>query len=176
MNVPASYLEGHRTKRLLIGPLTEKHTEHWKTFLKHPESTRYFPDVFRSHPDEQAVNWIQRQQERYRLHTFGLQALHLPDGTFIGQCGLLLQEIDKEQLLEVGYHLLPSYLGKGYATEAAAYFIDYARNTVQAPLIVSLIHPKNAPSRAVAGRNGLQYWKTSRWNQLTVDVFRKDFG
>jgi [ribosomal protein S5]-alanine N-acetyltransferase len=175
MIVPGNYLSEHRTKRLFIRPLKEKHISPWIDFLRHPEATRLFPEDRKKDPENAAAKWIEGQQERYTDGRFGLLALHLEDGTFIGQCGLLKQELDGDTFLEIGYHLLPEYWGKGFATEAAAYFRHYAKEHAIAPFVISIIHRENLRSQAVAGRNGLQPWKeTSRGGQ-PVTLFRHDF-
>lgn len=57
---------------------------------------------------------------------------------------------------ELGWTLAPEARGKGYATEAARFLLDYAFEHLRRPHVISLIHPDNAPSRAVAGRLGQQ--------------------
>jgi len=37
----------------------------------------------------------------------------------VGQCGLLIQNIENVDCLEIGYSILPQYWGLGYVTEAA---------------------------------------------------------
>ncbi len=155
-------------------PLGEEHILPWVDYLRNSLTMRYFPDFLRLEAETQAPIWIKRQQDRYVNGQFGLLALHLADGTFIGQCGLLLQEVDGEFILEIGYHLFPEYWGKGYATEAAIYFKEYARRHHLSTFIVSLIHPDNTPSQAVAKRNGMMPWKESVWKDIPVVVFRTD--
>ena len=153
-------------------PLGEEHILPWVGYMRNPLTMRYFPDFLRLEAETQAPVWIKRQQDRYVNQQFGLLALHLTDGTFIGQCGLLLQEVDNEMILEVGYHLYPEHWGKGYATEAATYFKEYARKHLLSPFIVSLIHPDNAPSQAVAKRNGMMPWNERVWKVIPVIVLR----
>ena len=172
MTIPSDYLELHQTERLVMRPLGEEHILPWVDYLRDERAMRYFPDYIRLEAETQAPAWIQRHQDRYASNRFGFLALHLPDGTFVGQCGLLLQEVDGEVLLEIGYHLFPAHWGKGYATEAATYFKEYARKHKLSPFVVSLIHPDNTPSQAVAKRNGMTPWKESAWQDLRVIVFR----
>ncbi len=156
-------------------PLGEEHILPWVDYLRDPLAMRYFPDYIRLEAVTQAPIWIIRQQDRYVNQQFGLLALHLKDGTFIGQCGLLLQEVDGEFVLEIGYHLFPAHWGKGYATEAATCFKEYARKHQLSTFIVSLISHHNTPSQAVAKRNGMVPWKESVWQDIPVIVFRIDF-
>ncbi len=77
-------------------------------------------------------------------------------GDVIGDCGLVIQEIDGGPELEVGYHLRRDQWGHGYATEAAHGCMQYAFRTLGAAKVISLIQPENLPSRRVAERNGMQ--------------------
>lgn len=172
MIAPATYLTEHTTQRLIIRPLTEEHILPWVDYLSNPLTMRYFPDFLRLEASTQAPIWIQRQQERYSNNQFGLLALYLHDGTFIGQCGLLSQEVDGETILEIGYHLYPAYWGKGFATEAATYFKAYAVEHQLSPFVVSMIHPDNTPSQAVASRNGMIPWKNTVWRDISVVIYR----
>ncbi len=172
MIAPANYLSNHTTDRLVIRPLAEEHTLPWVDYLSDPLTMRYFPDFLRLEAVTQAPIWIERQQERYATNQFGLLALHLHDGTFIGQCGLLSQEVDGETILEIGYHLYPAYWGLGFATEAATYFKSYTIQHQLSPFVVSMIHPDNTPSQAVAIRNGMQPWKNTVWRDIPVVIYR----
>ncbi len=76
-------------------------------------------------------------------------------GTFIGDCGLTYQHVDGETVLEVGYHLLPEYQGKGYATEAARACLELAFDAMAATHVTAIINRMNIPSRRVAERLGM---------------------
>lgn len=76
---------------------------------------------------------------------------------------------------EVGWSLLPSTVGKGYATEGAAASVDWAFNHLGWTDVIHIIDPDNAPSQKVAARLG----STNRgptqmpapFDQLTVDAW-----
>lgn len=76
----------------------------------------------------------------------------LDGGRFVGSVGLGRPEGWPD--LEVGYWLVPSAHGKGYATEAAAAARDCAFDEMRAETLISLIHPDNEPSKRVAERLG----------------------
>jgi RimJ/RimL family protein N-acetyltransferase len=170
MKVPSSYLSEHRTARLAIRPLDETYIEPWTRFLSDAESTRYLI-AFSQDPAKNAKLWIERQLDRYRNGTFGILALHDHANNFVGQCGLIRQEVDGESILEIGYHLYPEYRGMGYAAEAATYFREYAFAHNIAPFVVSIILKGNEASMAVARRNGMELWKETHWRDLDVMIF-----
>lgn len=100
---------------------------------------------------------IQRSLDRYAHDGSGLHALvSRSTNEPVGQCGLLTQEVDGAPELEIGYHLLPSQWGHGYATEAAVAARRFAEQHSVAPSVISLIDEENHRSKAVALRNGMQ--------------------
>lgn len=79
-------------------------------------------------------------------------------GRLLGRCGLWQPE--GWPGLEVGWTLGRSAWGQGYATEAALAWRDYAFDVLDAPELISVIHPDNARSIAVAERIGHAYLRT----------------
>src|SRR5258708_12822437 len=69
--------------------------------------------------------WIERNRQRYQNDGVGLWAMELtktPDSEvreIIGDCGIILQQVEGERLYEIGYHLRRDFWGQGLATEAA---------------------------------------------------------
>lgn len=86
-----------------------------------------------------------------------LAVVEMSSGEFCGICGLLLQDLDHGTEIEVGYHLLPRFHGRGIATEAARGVMDHAFGVLGRDRIVSLIRPDNLASRRVASKNGLRH-------------------
>jgi len=75
-------------------------------------------------------------------------------GKFIGRIGYT--NPDGWPGLELGWTLLPEFQGKGYATEGARFLLDYAFNEMDRDHVISVIHPDNERSIAVAARLGEQ--------------------
>lgn len=106
--------------------------------------------------DCEAADWLDRQLMRYEKYGFGLWAVILKEtGELIGQCGLTMQEAGEREVLEVGYLFRKDFWHCGYALEAAAACRDYAFEKLGAEEVYSIIRDTNAPSRAVAERNGM---------------------
>lgn len=170
-----NYRDGIETERLVSRFLKAEDSVIWKTFLEYKEATELFPPVFRNNPEEQAVTWIERQQNRYKENRFGLQALmNKNTGTFVGQCGLLLQEVDGVSEVEVGYHIMPQFWGNGFAPEGARAFFKYAFDELKLNNVISLINIHNIKSQRVAQKNGLTIDKQTVWNDIDVHVWRID--
>lgn len=145
----------------------------WTTFFDEPECGKFFPTFGLPNAKARAEHWINRCLSRYEQKTYGLQALiNKETGEYIGQCGLLLQEVDGMKELEIGYSLLRKHWGKGYASEAAQLFKNYGFQNKLAESIISIIHVDNIPSQQVAIRNGMLKEKQTKWNDLDVFIFR----
>jgi RimJ/RimL family protein N-acetyltransferase len=111
--------------------------------------------------------------DRYTTDGSGLHALELlSTGEPVGQCGLLTQTVDGHPELEIGYHLLPTQWGLGYASEAARACKAFAALHRPCESVISLIDEANTKSRAVAARNGMVYEKRTVHRGVPALVFR----
>ncbi len=89
----------------------------------------------------------------WALRGYGMWAVERKsDGAFIGRIGL--NNPEGWPGLEVGWTLGKPYWGQGYATEAARAALHYAFMTQPDERIISVIHPENRASQAVAARLG----------------------
>jgi len=134
------------------------------------DAMRFYPMIF----DEAAAKqWIARNQQRYLKHGQGLWAMDLKStGEMIGDCGITLQDVDGDSLLEIGYHLRRDMWGQGFATEAARACRDYGFTQLRAEFLVSLVRPENLPSCRVAERNGMTVWKETTHAGMPYLVYR----
>ncbi|WP_395671134.1 GNAT family N-acetyltransferase [Phenylobacterium sp.] len=60
---------------------------------------------------------------------------------------------------DLGYAILEAHAGKGYATEAAAAVLAYARSDMGLPRIAAITDPNNRASRHVLEKIGLSFEK-----------------
>lgn len=58
--------------------------------------------------------------------------------------------------VNIGYHVFPAHRGRGHATRAVSLMLDHLRTDTDWEVATLLIHPDNAPSLAVAERNGFR--------------------
>jgi ribosomal-protein-alanine N-acetyltransferase len=159
-----------RTARLSLREFVTQDADALSRILSDPETMRYYPAPY----DRAGVEgWIARNIERYRDDGVGLWAIELTEAhELIGDCGILLQEVDGEHLYEIGYHLRRDFWGQGLATEAAVACRDWAFENLKTDRMISLIRPENVPSRRVAERNGMTIWKEVDWRGFRHCVYR----
>ncbi|MCP4220059.1 MAG: GNAT family N-acetyltransferase [bacterium] len=165
------YLENLTGRRIRFRALRDEDMKHHLEFLSQKEAIRYL--FIDEDLDEYCRKWFKRQKERYKESRMGLCAVELKEtGEFIGQCGLILQQVDGGEELEVGYHFLPRHWGNGYATEAAVMCRDYAFSHGLAESVISLIYIDNTPSQRVAVRNGMKVDRRTEFMNLPMDMYR----
>ena len=151
------YKDHLETPRLVTRFLTQDDVAAWMEYCNDPIATTFTSFPHKRTPAEMAQYWIDLCLKRYAENRLGLQALlDKETEAFIGQCGLLKQEVNGKIEIEVGYHLIRRYWGKGYAIEAAQMFRNYGFENSDAESLVSIIHPLNEQSKKVAMRNGMK--------------------
>jgi RimJ/RimL family protein N-acetyltransferase len=167
------YLNGSETNRLFIRKLENSDIPIWETFFENNNSLPYLGLDLTLSYKEQSKDWIEHQLWRYENNKFGHHALiNKQTNKFIGQCGLLTQEIDKKTEIEIGYHILPEYWGNGYATEAAQKFRDFAFENDVSKSLISIIDIGNIASQKVAEKNGMTNTKQVKLYGLDVFIYR----
>jgi len=152
-----NYQDNLQSERLTTRFLTKDDVKIWSEFLCDNECIQFFPNFGTKTCEERAEFWIDKQLSRYKENRYGLQALiHKETGEFIGQCGLLTQDVDGIIELEVGYHIFKQHWGKGYASEGSQLLKKYAFDNNLCLSLVSIIHVDNARSQKVAEKNGMK--------------------
>ncbi|MCC1490978.1 GNAT family N-acetyltransferase [Cognatishimia sp. F0-27] len=102
-------------------------------------------------PRKEAWRWIASEVAMWDLMGHGAWGVETRGGTFIGQVGLLKPPHFPET--EIGWTVLATGEGQGFAAEAAAAALTWAW-AEGFETLVSYIHPDNARSIALATRLG----------------------
>ncbi|KNY30313.1 GNAT family N-acetyltransferase [Pseudobacteroides cellulosolvens] len=145
------------TKRLYLRELLLDDKKELMKVLSNPASMEFYPHPF---SEEEVENWIQWNIQNYKKYKHGLWAVILKeDGTFIGDCGITMQNIENEIVPEIGFHIIKEYCNMGYATEAALACKEYAFNDLNYPKIFSYTTIRNIPSQRVAEKIGMKVYK-----------------
>ena len=77
------------------------------------------------------------------------------DGSMIGICGLFRRENLDDP--DIGFAVLPDYCGQGYAGEAAAAVVAYARDDLGLGVLTAIVSPDNAASIGLIEKLGLTF-------------------
>jgi RimJ/RimL family protein N-acetyltransferase len=107
--------------------------------------------------EEQAVLYLENGPIRsYRVNGYGLWMVEEKEnGIPIGMCGIVTRPMMANP--DIGFALLPSYLGAGYAYEIARATLDFANIHLKIPIISAITVPKNASSIRLIEKLGLTF-------------------
>lgn len=142
-----------QTERLALRELTAGDLPELNRMLGDPEVMSYYPEPW---PPPKVDAWLERNRLSYDNHGYGIWAIERKtDSTFLGECGLLWQEVEGVRDVEIGWHVHKEFWRQGIASEAAAACRDHAFEVIGLPRIISIILPTNVPSRGVAEKIGL---------------------
>ncbi len=106
----------------------------------------------------------------YQQYGYGRWAVQLKGSNdFIGWCGLKFRPERNET--DLGYRFIPSYWGKGYATEAAIACLDYGFSHLQLNRITATAHIENTASLRIIEKCGMQYLRDEEVDCCPVKSF-----
>jgi len=156
-----------QTPRLTLREMRNEDAFDLLEIFSDPEAMRFYPSTRNL---TETKTWVHSNIERYQRHGFGIWVVQSNIGMeFLGQCGLILQDVEGKQDLEIGYMFLRRHWGQGFATEAALACRDYAFERLRYRRVISLIDPGNIASRRVAEKLGMHVEKqVEKWNKQVV--------
>lgn len=145
------------TDRLRLRQMNKEDFEDLKLILSNPQTMKYYQKPY----DDNGVNrWIAWCLACYEKRGFGLWAINLKDDTrLIGDCGITLQNIDNEEVFEIGYHINKDYWYNGYGIEAAKAVKKWYFENTDNDEVYSYMNFENTASRNVAEKNGMMFVK-----------------
>lgn len=142
------------TARLRLDPFTVDDAPFIVALLTDPDWLRYIGDRGVRTEEEARGYLAAGPLASYAAHGFGLYRVARRDtGVPIGMCGLLRRETLPD--VDLGFAFLPAYRGQGYAREAAAATLAYARGTLGLARILAIVSPENAASMRVLAAVGM---------------------
>jgi RimJ/RimL family protein N-acetyltransferase len=158
-----------RTERLLLRRLNETDAAFILELVNDPDWLRHIGDRG-VHTLEDARQYIlQGPVAMYARRGYGLYGVEvIATGVLAGICGLIKRETLEDT--DIGFALLPSFRGSGYAYEAAAATLRHARDDLGLPRVVAIVSPDNSASIGLLERLGLRCEKLIRMPNDTADV------
>ncbi len=148
------------TPRLTIRPMTREDGRELYQYLSLDEAVRYEP--YEAQSEEECIHLALAREK-----SGGFWAVCL-DGRMIGNLYFSRMTERLPGTWEMGYIFNPDFWGKGYATEAARAWMEYAFTTLKIRRILCFCDPENTRSWRVMERLGMR-----RRKRILRNVFFK---
>jgi RimJ/RimL family protein N-acetyltransferase len=156
------------TERLLLRPWRPADRAPFAALNADPEVMEHFPSLLTR---EQSDASIDRYQQRLETYGYTLWALEVRGtGEFIGMTGIQNVPFDAPftPAVEIGWRLVRSAWGHGYASEAARASLDHGFEVVGLKEIVAMTTTTNLRSQAVMERLGMTRDPADDFDRLDV--------
>lgn len=165
-------LFGLETSNLTFRKFQNSDAKDWLEFCKDESYWKYFNMTHEKTYEAHCQDWVHNINNRYENNLGAPNAvLQKSIGKLVAIAGLLVQQIDNKNYIEVSYSFMPWARGKGWATEAAKFMRDYAFENNLADELISTIHIENLPSQKVAQRNGMEIKFQTIHKNVPVYIF-----
>jgi RimJ/RimL family protein N-acetyltransferase len=152
------------TERLNLRKMTVEDVQNLMQILSDPQAMKYYPATMN---EEEPLGWINRTLGNYKKLGVGFWIVEdKSTGRFLGQCGIIPQEFDGADVMEIAYLFVRQEWGNGYATESAKACMEYGFQHLGLHKMYSFIDANNLPSARVAKRNGMHVETTiTKWGK-----------
>lgn len=144
------------TERLRLRPFTLEDTAFIVELLNQPSFIENIGDRGVRNLDDAARYLESGPLAMYQRVGYGLCAVVLKEtGALIGMCGVLKR--DSLEFPDLGFAFLPAFWSSGYAREAAAATMRYARDTLGLSRIDAITALENRPSMRLLEKIGFRF-------------------
>jgi RimJ/RimL family protein N-acetyltransferase len=173
------------TERLILRKPEMDDLDGYAELWADPEVVRYLSGA--TLPRDQVPKAIERMLGQWERHGVGLfSVVRKEDERLVGRVGYLLwdperwvsamhEQLDGDLELEIGWTIVRSLWGNGYATEAALACRDHALGELGRERVISLIAPENTASIRVAEKIGETLERRDvggeAFARITVDLY-----
>lgn len=143
-----------RTDRLLLRRWRESDLEPWAAMNADPEVREHLGELLTREQSDAAVTLMQAEFDERGFGWWALEARET--GEFIGRVGL--DEVDEDMPfagVDIGWRLMRSAWGHGYATEAALACLAFGFESLGLPEVVASTTVNNLRSQGVMRRIGM---------------------
>lgn len=143
------------TERLVLRPITEDDASFVLSLLNSPGWLRFIGDRGIRTVGAARQYIIDGPLKSYREHGFGLMMVEVkPHRVPAGLCGLLKRPgLDHP---DIGFALMPAFMGRGYTTEAGAKVMEQAKQTEHISTVLAITSKDNGASGRVLEKIGLR--------------------
>ncbi len=148
-----------KTPRLRLRTLVETDANFYLSLVNDPSFINNIRDKGLRTEEQARHAIVQTHIEVHQQNGFSLYLIErIDDQIAIGLCGL----VRRESLpgIDLGYALLPAFVGQGYAQEACLAVIADARHRLQLKRLLAITSPNNASSEKLLVKLGFKFEKS----------------
>lgn len=159
------------TERLILSPSSMNDLEKYLEMDLDPEVMKYLPGAWDG--SEVHISFLRKVIQWEYEEGLGYWSIFLKDkpSQFIGRVLLTPYSTDAPEI-EIGWRLMRSAWGNGYATEAAQALLEYAFNTIGLECIYAYIDSENDMSVKVAEKSGFKFFGDFIYDGVPCDAYR----
>ncbi|GCE08333.1 GNAT family N-acetyltransferase [Dictyobacter aurantiacus] len=152
------------TEHLQFRPLTLDDLDDMTALYTDPEVTRFLGGPRSRDEVQRVLKGYIREYQIYG-HSF-FATIRKSDQSFIGHCGLLKQEVQGQEEIELAYVLARPFWQNNLAMEGTEALKNYGFQKLGFQRIISLIPPDNTVSIHIAEKIGMSYERdVDQWGQ-----------
>jgi len=160
------------TARLRLEPFDERHLDGLNAMNSDPAVMRHIGPVETPEDTRAAIARVQARWAEWGYSWWTV--LDRATGEVVGAGCLQHLDRDRSKPHEIGWRLRRSDWGRGYATEAATAIVDFAFDTIGAPVVFAVADPANAASIRVMERLGMTSVGLERHYDKLLAAYRLD--
>jgi RimJ/RimL family protein N-acetyltransferase len=144
------------TDRLVLRRMSVDDAEFELRLLNEPSFLRFIGDRGVRTLEDARAYLLKGPVDMYERLGFGLYITELKgEGVPIGICGLVKRDFLED--VDIGFALLPGFWGQGYAHEAAAAVMEYAKGALGLKRLVAITNPENHSSIRLLEKLGMKF-------------------
>lgn len=144
------------TDRLVLRRMSVDDAEFELRLLNEPSFLRFIGDRGVRTLEDARAYILKGPVDMYERLGFGLYITELKEeGVPIGICGLVKRDFLED--VDIGFAFLPEFWGQGYASEAAAAVMEYAKGALGLKRLVAITNPENHSSIRLLEKLGFQF-------------------
>jgi [ribosomal protein S5]-alanine N-acetyltransferase len=161
------------TTRLVLREFEPGDAEQLHPVFSDPEANRF---TLRLHSEvAETLAWIEAIRVGYQKRGYAPWAVvRKADNALLGYCGCGVAVVDGERECEIGYRIIRSCWGQGFATEAVLACIDHVSSKLPFSRLVALIQHGNAASVRVAEKAGMKYERDTVYEGVSMRLHAID--
>jgi len=166
------------TERLLIRPWTAQDVPYYQAMSTDVGYTCFSPPgIFLVKDEAEALQKVNMRIKLFEEHLIGkFLIFEKSSGAFVGTCGGDFFDFNGKKEIELGYRMMLSQWGKGFATESAAALINYLLKDVKASSVFGFALHQNRQSLKILEKIGMNYQQEFTWVGLPHKLYRVGNG